>query len=259
MKIFLVALLHVCALVILFVVGAKLNDVFMNYAGLISVFSLAVAGYGIGFRILYSRNRATFFAVNRLLMKLRRTHTYWQPDIHFRLDERRARGSPLLDETWDMIRGGELGQPRLLKHTATCLAFDLDSLLGVTIRLADGDVHVAFDRRFLVPSHLYDAYRRRLAFLMDRLATIIKPEAIQCSLKVGFGEDGKNPYYGFFVTNVPRELLTDFQVCFQVSSTSECRVEAGKEYVNIEATSLSELFDTVNQVLSLRAVPQRGV
>jgi hypothetical protein len=54
---------------------------------------------------------------------------------------------------------------------------------------------------------------------------------------------------------VSADLLQNFQVVFRLDARSSCRVEAGKEDVNIESESMTELFEALKKVLSLEALP----
>jgi len=156
---------------------------------------------------------------------------------------------------WNLLQGGRFGVARKREETPTTLKVDLDRLAVLVFRRDDRFLHLHFDRKMLVPAHLYDTYRRRLASLVEAVNGIVKPVTVRYGLQIAFGDGVRNPYYGFFVNRVPNDLLQDFQVAFQLSEQSGCRIEADADHVNIEGTSFAEVFDALTEVLSLRAVP----
>ena len=116
----------------------------------------------------------------------------------------------------------------------------------------------SYNQKLLVPSHLYDAFRQRLALLAEELQRVIKPIMTRCSVRVSFPEGKSNPYYGFFVNRLSPSLLQDFQVIFRLDAKSDCRIEAATDHINVEGASLSEMFNAPTQVLTLRALPKGG-
>jgi hypothetical protein len=112
-----------------------------------------------------------------------------------------------------------------------------------------------FEQKLLVPSHLYECYRQRLAKLAESVIQLVKPNSVQYGLRVSFEAGVKNPYYGLFVNRVSADLLQNFQVVFRLDARSSCRVEAGKEDVNIESENMTELFEALKKALSLEALP----
>lgn len=91
--------------------------------------------------------------------------------------------------------------------------------------------------------------------LVEDLSQAVKPITTQCGIVIEFAEGKSNPYYGFFVNRIPARLLEDFQVTFRLDPASDCRIEADQKHINIEGTRLTEVFEALAQVLTLRALP----
>jgi hypothetical protein len=259
MKIFWIIAAHVVVSAFLLWGGISLNDVILHsqsrYPGVVSVFSVAFAVYTTALNFLYHRNLAFHLFVNRIRLRLARTHTYWQPHVTMTLDPVTPVRATLLDEIWQMLADGKHGVPQRREMTPTTLSVALDELFVIRFRLDEQCLYMDFEQKLIVPSHLYDRFRKRLASLADNVARLAKPNAVQCGLVVSFDERDKNPYYGLFVNRVQPEMLQSFQVTFRLDANSSCRVEAGKNHVNIESQSLPDLFEALRTVVSLKALP----
>jgi hypothetical protein len=247
---------HLVAIVILLVIGIQLDHVPQSHPGVTTVFSVAWTLYSAALAYLYHKNRRFYFFVQRLLLRISRTHTYWQPAFDFDLDSNRIGTPPeILDALWELLREGRHGRAAKRAESPTTLSVGLDDLFSVVFRVDNQNLNVHLDRKLLVPSHLYDAFRRRLAMLVEDVSRIVQPVRVRCGLIVSFDEGVRNPYYGFFVNRVPPELLKDFQVTFLLNRNSTCRIEATTDRISIEGTNVAELFEAANQVLDLRALP----
>lgn len=256
MKVFLIILGHVIGIALLLGLGIRFNEALGNrYAGVVSLFTFAFGIYTAILNFLYHRNLAFHLFVNRVKLRLRPTHTYWQPHFTMTIAADAAQRGMLLDEIWQMLSSGEHGTPQRRESTPTTLAVALDDLFVVRFRLDEQNLYMDFDLKLLVPSHRYDEFRRRLANLAERVAQLAGPTAVQCCVIVSFEQQEKNPYFGLFVNRVQPELLQSFQVAFRIDANSSCRVEAGNNYVNIESRSLTELFEALRTVVSLKALP----
>jgi hypothetical protein len=262
MKVFWIIGGHVVAIGLLLWAGLALNNIIKQssdaYTGVIILFSVAFGLYTTALSFLYQRNAAFHLLVHRLLLKIIRTHTYWQPQFDFQLDREQVADPSLLAEVWEMLRQGRHGNAVQKDETPTTLSVSLDDLFIVRFRRNDTSLCAFFDQKLLVPSHLYDAFRQRLALLAEDLQRVTKPAMTRCSVRVSFPEGKANPYYGFFVNRLSPSLLQTFQVIFRLDAKSDCRIEAGTDYVNVEGTSLSGMFEALMQVLALRAVPKGG-
>jgi hypothetical protein len=253
-----IIILHIIVISVLVWVGIALNDAISNeYAGLIAVFSIALGLYSTVLNILYQRWQNFYLFVNRMLLILRRTHTFWQPHFHFELG--RDHDAHVIGEVWKHFQTGQYGSPIKKNQTSMTLEVSIDDLFIVSLRLGQNCLDLKFESRLLVPSHLYDEYRRRLSKLAEGMASILKPVSTKYSIITTFDGRNRNPYFGFFVSRVPAELLQTFQVAFRLTHDSDCRVEASIDCVNIEGANLTDTFEAVNQVLNLRALPQGGL
>jgi hypothetical protein len=186
-------------------------------------------------------------------MRLLRTHTYWQPHFTFELSNSGVR-EQMLQEIWQMLSRGQHGRAELRSRTPTTMVVALDDLFVIQLRI-EQSLSLSFEQKLLVPAHLYDKYRQRLARLTESIAQVANPKSVQCGVVVSFEAGTRNPYYGLFVNHVQPELLDEFDVSFRVDSQSSCRVEADKDCVNIESHSLVELFDVLTTVVTFRALP----
>src|ERR1035441_10448276 len=258
MKIFIVIAAHLVAVVLLFWCGVAFNDSIVqsqnHHAGLIAVFSTAFGIYTTTVNLLYQRNQAFHLFVNRIWFRLSRTHTYWQPHFAMDLNSDRTTTS-ILDEIWEMLSAGNHGSAQRRTATPTTLLIALDELLVVRFRLDQNKLFMDFEQKLLVPSHLYNPYRQRLAKLVESVNQLAKPNSVHCGLRISFEAGVKNPYYGLFINRVAPDLLQSFQVVFRIDAKSSCRVEAGKEDVNIESKNMTELFETQKKFLSWEALP----
>lgn len=253
---------HIAGITLLLWIGWSLNELINQYAnkyaGIITVLSSAFGIYSFVVSLLYHRNRRFHFWVNRIRLTLSRTHTYWQPSFDLELSEESASNRPqLLDSIWTALSGGRFGRTKKIGQTPTTLSIEIDDVMCMVFRFHDDDdcLHAHLDRKLLVPSHLYDTYRHKLARLAEELRRLVNPVEMRYGLIVSFGDGVANPYYGFFVNQVPAELLQDFHVAFRPDTESTSRIEAEKDRVSIEGSSHVDFFEALAQVLSLRAVP----
>ncbi len=257
MKVLWIIAAHVLAIGLLLAIGLYLNghtdSLAKNYAGLISVFSVAFSCYTTFLNFWYHKSPHFHFAVNRFLLWFSKTHTYWQPHFQFHITE--ESGIDFLGESWSMLCSGRYGKAVKTDETPTSVSVSLDDLITVKVRLTDSSLFVSFHHKLLVPSHLYDAYRQRLSRLVEDLSRVVKPTVTQCGIRIEFADGKSNPYYGFFVNRIPARLLEDFQVTFRLDGASDCRIEADQKHINIEGTRLTEVFEALAQVLALRALP----
>jgi hypothetical protein len=254
---------HVAAIGVLLWAGLRFNDVAKQwtsaYTGVITLFSIAFGLYTASLSFLYQRNAAFHLLVHRLILKVIRTHTYWQPHFDFELNQEQLTNPLLLGDVWEMLREGRNGRAVQKDKTATTLSVSLDDQFIVRFRLKDTSLCAFFDQKLLVPTHMYDAFRNRLTLLGENLQRVIKPSLTRCSVRVSFPEGKQNPYYGFFINRLSPSLLQVFQVVFRVDTNSDCRIDAGTDYVNIEGTSFTEVFSSLMKVLALQALPKGGV
>jgi hypothetical protein len=253
-----VIILHIVVVLLLVWLGIALNDKIKNdYTGLITVFSIALGLYTTALNFLYRRSQRFYLLVNRVLLKLRHTHTFWQPHFHFGLGQEQK--AQIIEEIWRHFQTGQYGSSIKRNQTPTTLEITIDELFIAMFRLDQNCLDLHFEQKLLVPSHLYVEYRRKLSKLAEGIAGILKPVSSKYGIIVSFDEGNRNPYFGFFVNRVPPDLLQTFQVVFRLTNDSDCRVEAGIDQVNIEGGNLTDTFEALGQVLSMRAIPQGGL
>ncbi len=243
-----VIFLHILFIGLLIWLGIALNDEVKNeYTGVITVFSIALALYTTALNFLYQRWQRFYLFINRVLLKLRRTHTFWQP--HFRFILRQEPEAQIIGELWKYFQAGQHGSVIKRNQTPSTLEITIDELFVAKIRLDQNCLELYFEQKLLVPSHLYNEYRRKLSRLAEGIASRIKPASSKYSILISFDENNQNPYFGFFVNRVPAQLLQTFQVTFRLTSDSDCFVEAGIDRVNIEGGNFTDTFEALGQIL----------
>ena len=258
MKTMVVVILHIVVIFLLIWLGITLDGKIKNdHTWLIAVFSIALGLYTTVLNFLYRRWQRFYLFVNRVLLKLRHTHTFWQPHFHFLLGKEPE--AQIIEEVWRHFQTGQYGSATMRNKTPKTLEITIDELFVAKLRLGQNCVDLQFEQKLLVPSHLYNEYRRKLSKLAEGIAGIIKPVSSKYGIIVSFDEDNRNPYFGFFVTRVPAQLLQTFQVTFRLTNDSDCFVEAGIDRVNIEGGNLTDTFEALSQILSLTAIPQGGL
>ena len=83
---------HLVGFAALIGLGFLLNDTLKEntYQGLFTVLSAGFGIYCFAVNILYHKNQTVFLWVNRALLLIRRTHTYWLPDFDFTLSDTKS-------------------------------------------------------------------------------------------------------------------------------------------------------------------------
>lgn len=255
MKALLFILGHIVGITLLIVIGYAFNDkINDDYAGMITVLSIGIAIYSTAINILYQKNQRFYLFVNRVLLQLKRTHTYWQPHFHYELNQGNL--EQLLSRLWELFRNNKYGIAVKEEETANTLKISLDDLFSISFRVSDNSVTLSFDKKLLVPAHSYNEYRHRLSKLAEGVSGVITPRTSAYSIIVSFKEGEKNPYYGFFVNRVPPELIQDFQVGFLSKCHSGCRIQAGLDCVDIEGDNITDTFGALAEILALKSLPQ---
>ena len=112
MKIVSIIIAHLVVIALLVYAGISWNNEIAQsqtkYTGLIAIFSIAWTLYITAINFLYQRNQAFHLFVNRVWLRLVRTHTYWQPHIAMELDSATLEAQKL-DEIWGMLSLGSHG------------------------------------------------------------------------------------------------------------------------------------------------------
>jgi hypothetical protein len=259
-----IVLAHIVVIIALVFVGLWISPMVevytKRYSGVIAVLSTSFGVYSFVFNLLYQKNLAFHFLVNRIRLSVSRTHTYWLPAFDFELPAEAARDrQAVLGAVVGAVETVYTGTARRTASTPNATAISLDDLMCLMLRIEDGFLHVSLDRKVLVPSHLYDSYRHIFSQIAEAIVQSINPVSTRCGINVSFAEGTKNPYYGFFVSQLPSRLINRFEVSFRTSSHASCRVDATIDHVNVEGHSLAELFETLSKVLSFQALPGGAV
>ena len=112
---------HAVVVGLLLWAGFAFNDIITKYSdaytGIITLFSVAFAAYTTALNFLYQRNAAFHLFVHRLLLRVTRTHTFWQPQFDFQLDQERASDPLLLTQVRKCFARDDMGRPsRRTRH-----------------------------------------------------------------------------------------------------------------------------------------------
>lgn len=260
-SIILVIVAHLVGIAALVGLGLLLNDTLKanTYGGVTTVLSTAFGIYCFVVNILYHKNQRVFLWVNRLLLLVRRTHTYWLPAFDFTLsDTTLANRHEAINEVEKALAASPHKKIQRSNETPSSATITIDDTFFFVIRVDETHLHVTLDRKILVPAHLYEAYRQRLARFAEVISNAVHPESVRLGITITFGDGVSNPYFGFFVQRVPSQLLRHFQASFLLDQASSCRIEAGTDSINIESQGAVDFFEALSQVLALKAIPTEG-
>lgn len=253
---------HIVGVLLLVGLGLLLNETLKanTYQGLTTVLSTAFGIYCFVVNILYHKNQTVFLWVNRLLLMVRRTHTYWLPAFDYTLSDATVENRhELIDNVEKALKSLPSKKVQRTSGTPTSAAITIDDTIFLLLRVDEAHLHLTLDRKILVPSHLYESYSRRLARIAEAISNAIQPESARLGITITFADGIQNPYFGLFVQRVPSQLLRHFEASFLLHQGSSCRIEAGTDSINIESQGSVDFFDALNQVLALKAIPAEGV
>jgi hypothetical protein len=256
---FLILIAHIVGVILLYFVGVYLNDITSSFSGknggVVSVFSVAWGIYVPFVTILYNKNRKFHFWANRLLMLFSKSHTYWKPSYRFTFaDADNSESQKAIDKTIEALK--EIFKVRVLSKDLLNARIQVDEKYVLILSNDGKSLHLTFDRKELVPSHLYEAFTKHLGSLGEALQAALQPlSETSFAVMMNFDDGAKNPYYGFFINEIPSDLLNSFEVSFRLNQRSQCRIEAGKDFISVDGRSLLDVCEALNQVSTLRAIP----
>src|SRR5207302_1014292 len=93
--------------------------------------------------ILYSKNQWVFLWVNRLLLLVRRTHTYWLPAFDFTLsDSTLANRREVINKVEKALAASPHKRIQRLNDTPSSAAFTIDETFFFVLRLDESHLHV---------------------------------------------------------------------------------------------------------------------
>jgi len=256
-----VVLAHIAGVLALIGLGLLLNETLKanTYGGVTTVLSTAFGVYSFALNILYHKNQAVFLWVNRLLLMVRRTHTYWLPAFDYTLSDATLENRrELINNVEKALAASPHKKIQRANDTPSSAAITIDERFFFVLRLDESHLHVSLDRKILVPSHLYETYRRQLARFAEVISNAVHAESVRLGITITFGDGVSNPYFGFFVQRVPSQLLRHFEASFLLAQGSSCRIEAGTDSINIESQGAVDFSEALSQVLALKAIPAEG-
>jgi hypothetical protein len=256
---------HVLVISLLFYVGINSNDWLRSsldeYQGLTTVFSLAFGIYATAGQWLYHRSARVHMFVNRVYMQFRSTHTFWLPMFVFEITE-----MPI-EERDEMLAGlakafHELPFKRIKSTFVSRFetSIDLDQKLVFRTKISDSCLIVTLDRKTMVPSHLYEQYRKLFAKIAEMCQQVVGTHlnATRLGMQITFDDGIVNPYYGFLIRQLPSQVVRRFDVSFQFGNILPCRIDAANDEINIEGHSSLSFFDAIAQVVNLQPVTREN-
>lgn len=247
-------LLAVCipALTI-WIFGVWIETNFSEWQGRIALAAATLEVYVFIAWAVYLKNERTYLFVQRILLRFRRTHTFWKFKVSYSSTPALKGQSFDIDESVVAIE-------QAFKDaipTASISAITLKN--QVTVTIDDGDrfifdfdhaqeeLHVT-SSRIRVPSHLYAAQLASLLRITSSIERSLQPGVAFYGLDINFD---KNPYFGFFVQNVPINLIRGFHCSFQTTIRPGCTVEANKTTIFVSARDYPSLMEVAESYLSL--------
>ncbi len=248
--------LHVVVGVVLVLGGLSANATLERYSGLLTVIGLGFGYYSFVLNLYYNRNPRVYGLVNRVLLSIRRDHTYWELSIAFIFEPRSPdQRCVLLSTIESRLREKYVGRVQVTRVTMEHMEMTIDNLIGLIFHLEAHRLALSLDRRLTVPVHAYAEYQHELFTIADAIQEVVKPDDVICDVQVYFRRGQPNPFYGFFVCRVPSKLVEAFHVVFRMDRCPDCRIEASTDHVGVHANSLAKMFACLDEVLSFRALP----
>lgn len=252
---------NACALLLILAVAYSCNDwatqLIGNNQGGWAILTSGLAVWSFVIQLLYYRNEAVFLAVNKILMIFKKVHTRWKPFFAYTLSDVHCQ------EVTDRLESVQNELSRLpdaklkwRKESSTLYRVELFDVFHFVLMIRELRIVLTFDRDETVPSHLYDRYSSRLASIAEVFQRELRPTEMQMSLTLTYRDGIKNPYFGYFVREVPSHLLTAFDITFEVGTEQKSRVCATVDSVEVHSDSIRCLFESAEHILSLSAIPQ---
>ena len=230
-----------------------------RFANLKSALGILVGYYSFVFNWYYNTNPRVYGFVNRYLLLVRRTRTFWDMNLEFAFESRPGEQlSKLLGELEAKLLESKLGKLKIESRTVDRMKFVLDTgedEVGFIVHLEDGLMTVCLDRKITVPLDAFSDYQNLLIKIAEKMQFVVKPDRVLCNVQVYFRQGKPNPFYGFFVNRIPARWLETFHVVFRVDRHPDCRIEASTDHVGVQADSLTNLFSGLEEVLTFQALP----
>jgi hypothetical protein len=155
----------------------------------------------------------------------------------------------------DLFREGSFGMAEV-REEGTRLQVRLpDHEIGLVLHLDETGLHLNTDRKLLVPSTLYSKRGKLLKSIASEVGATVKPTKTRCTLEIFFRDGVRNPYYGYFVNQVPIGLVEDFNVAFRLEERTNSKIRAYMDHIDVESSDISDGFEAFTSVLLLRALP----
>ena len=108
----------------------------------------------------------------------------------------------------------------------------------------------------LVPAYRNKTEATFLSCLIENIGQITNAVSVQSDVEVFF-DDGKNPYFGLFVSSIPGDLLRSFDACFAIDAYSGCEVVAHADRITVSGHVVGNTIRVLEDILSFRPLSQR--
>jgi hypothetical protein len=241
-------------LVLCVFLGIKLNDWFGKWTGAICATSIIVNIYVFIGSYYFYKSERFYLWIQRQLLRFKRTDTNWYFQVSYENISQNGGKFAWQEEKFndrlacniERLVGKSVS---IEKNIICCLVLAIDNQIRLTLRYADDGKASLATSKILVPSHRYDEYINWLSDIFSEIEREFRAIDVQYRMHIEF--PNKNPYFGFFVRNIPIELLREFRCTFFSSISEGASVDATNAEIIIDTDSLQKLCRISKSYLSL--------
>lgn len=243
---------------------ATINKTYPDWEGVIASISLILAIYVAILQWFFNHSDHFFLTVQRLKLRFLRTHTHWCLTAKFEL-------------SCDLFKDGISNIPELFKQIQRSLESVEDR--DISIANTDTTLNVVFGsedtisfsinsneterpyiylktNKMLVPSHIYNEKLHNLGRWLESIGNLDYTLDPSYELQIEFKQ---NPFFGFYLKRLPRELIENFNCSINLPTTkSTSEVTTTKDYILVRSTIVSSLLQSANDCLTLTGPIARG-
>jgi hypothetical protein len=249
-----IVLVIILPLVLCIFAGIKLNDWLGKWTGAICATSIIINIYVFIGSYYFYKSERFYLWIQRQLLRFKRTDTNWYFQVSYENISQSGgkfawQEEKFIDRLACNIEGLVGKSVSIEKDILYCLFLVIDNQIRLTLRYGDnGNASLAISK-LLVPSHRYDEYISWLSDIFSEIEREFRSRDVQYRMHIEFPH--KNPYFGFFVRNIPRKLLREFRCTFFSSLSEGASVDATNNEIIIDTDSLQKLCRLSKSYLSL--------
>jgi hypothetical protein len=230
-----------------------INEKYSHLEGVITALIVLFNAYLFLASLFYYRSERFYLFVQRQLLRFRRTHTRWKFVTHYKEVEAFKAGQNRIVEI------GNLLSASFAKVFPKSKVTRKQSLNEIEIIVDDGDRFVFrldhdhdeayfVTSRMRVPSGIYVGYLRQNIHLLSEVEKQLSPKSVDYRLEIEFD---RNPYFGFFLRNVPADLVKTFHCVFHTTVRAGASVEVWTNTVAVSTADCFALQEVATNYLAL--------